>query len=264
MIRKGYVDSAEGQIHYRYRPGEGTPWILLHQTASSSAMFEAFMHELPETGAVYALDTPGFGGSTRPVGKPTMTSYIESLLQVINALGLKEFNLFGHHTGAAIACQLAAEHPERVLRLGMIGPVQLTEEERAMWHSAAVQPLTMDLSGTHLDEAWERVTHLDTQPVVYSTSVELATREVIDTLIAGDRWHEAYEAVFAQDFPAFMARVQCPILLICGDQDVLYPYFKRACAARPDAKAVELECGAYVLDQEPKMMAELIHKFFVD
>lgn len=262
MIRKAYIDTAEGQIHYRYRAGEGTPLILLHQTASSSAMFDAVMRELPAMGPVYALDTPGFGGSTRPVGKPTVASYVGTLLEAIDALGIKQFNLFGHHTGAAIACQMAAEHPERVLRLGMIGPVQLTEEERTAWHSAAVKPLTIDTEATHLQEVWQRVTHLDTQPIVYPVTAELATREAIDTLIAGDRWHEAYEAVFSQDFPALLAQVHCPLWFICGDGDVLYPYFKRACLARPDARVTELKGGAYILDQQPAHLAKLMFEFF--
>lgn len=262
MIRKAYFDSGEGQIHYRYRAGEGTPWVLLHQTASSSAMFEAVMRELPATGAVYALDTPGFGGSTRPVCKPTVATYVSALLQAIDALGLKQFNLFGHHTGAAIACQLAAEHPERVLRLGMIGPVQLSEEERTAWRGSAIKPLTIELQGTHLYEVWQRVTHLDTQPIAYPATAELATREAIDTLIAGDRWHEAYEAVFNQDFPALLAQVRCPLWFACGEADVLYPYFQRACLARPDAWRTELKGGAYLLDQQPARMAELMVDFF--
>lgn len=262
-ITKKYVPFQDGQIHVRQRQGnESVATVFLHQTASSSAMYEAVMQCLPQMGPLYALDTPGFGGSSRPKGKPDMDYYVQSMLEAIDALGIDEFNLFGHHTGSAIACQMAAQYPQRVRKLGMIGPVQLTAEERALWQSSAIKPLTMDLNGTHLDEAWQRVTHLDTQPIVHATSVGLATRELIDTLIAGDRWHEAYEAVFAQDFPAFFALVKCPILMVCGDQDVLYPYFSRACAARPDAQAIELECGAYVLDQQPEVMVKLIHDFF--
>jgi len=40
MIRKGYVDTSGGQCHYRYIEGQGTPIVFLHQTPSSSLMFE--------------------------------------------------------------------------------------------------------------------------------------------------------------------------------------------------------------------------------
>ena len=44
-IVKGYVQTDLGQIHYRKKEGEGLPIVCFHQTASSSAMFEAFMVE---------------------------------------------------------------------------------------------------------------------------------------------------------------------------------------------------------------------------
>ncbi|WP_051414706.1 alpha/beta fold hydrolase [Zestomonas thermotolerans] len=263
-VKKTYVDVADGQIHLRYVPGEGAvPTVFLHQTASSSAMYQAVMERLSDMAPLYALDTPGFGGSYRPPCQPTTAYYVDSLLQAIDALGIRQFNLFGHHTGAALACELAAKHPQRVRKLAMLGPVQLTEAERSQWRATAVKPLTIDEQATHLREVWQRVTHLDQQPIAYPPSVALATREAIDTLIAGDRWHEAYAAVFNQDFPAYLAQVKCPLLLICGDGDVLHPYFKRACEARPDAQVLELKAGAYVLDQEPEYMANRIREFFL-
>ncbi|CDZ93302.1 alpha/beta fold hydrolase [Pseudomonas saudiphocaensis] len=262
-VRKTYVDVADGQIHLRYVAGQQRiPTIFLHQTASSSAMYQAVMEQLTDLAPLYALDTPGFGGSYHPPRTPTTDYYVAALLQAIDALGIDQFNLFGHHTGAALACQMAAQHPQRVRRLAMIGPVQLTEQERSLWRDSSVKPLTIDAQATHLAEVWQRVTHLDQQPIAYPPSVALATREAIDTLIAGDRWHEAYAAVFEQNFPAWLARVECPLLLICGDGDVLHPYFRRACEARPDAHVLELEAGAYVLDQQPQYMAEVIRRFF--
>ncbi|MCQ4267766.1 alpha/beta fold hydrolase [Stutzerimonas degradans] len=262
-VKKTYVDVAHGQIHLRYVAGRQTvPTVFLHQTASSSAMYQAVMEQLGDLAPLYALDTPGFGGSYRPPVVPTTDYYVRTLLEAIDALGIERFNLFGHHTGAALACQLAAQHPQRVRRLAMIGPVQLTEQERSLWRDSAVKPLTIDDHATHLAEVWQRVTHLDQQPITYPPSTALATREAIDTLIAGDRWHEAYAAVFAQDFPAWLAQVDCPLLLICGDGDVLHPYFQRACQARPDAEVLELEAGAYVLDQQPQYMAQVIRTFF--
>jgi pimeloyl-ACP methyl ester carboxylesterase len=262
-VKKTYVDVADGQIHLRYVSGnDELPTVFMHQTASSSAMYQAVMEQLEDLGPLYALDTPGFGGSYRPPQVPTTEYYVDSLMQAIDALGIEQFNLFGHHTGAALACEMAAKYPQRVRKLGMIGPVQLTEEERNAWRGSAVKPLTIDAQATHLNEVWQRVTHLDQQPIAYPPCVALATREAIDTLIAGDRWHEAYAAVFNQDFPAYLAQVKCPLLMICGEGDVLYPYFQRVSEARPDAQVLELKAGAYVLDQEPAYMAQVIRTFF--
>ena len=263
-IRKAYVDVRDGQIHYRHAqaPASAKPLVFLHQTASSSAMYQAVMERLDGRVRMIALDTPGFGGSYRPPVKPDVAYYVDALLQAIDALGIRDFDLFGHHTGAAIACQMAADHPDRVNRLGMIGPVQLTQADRDLWKGTAIHPMQYTPDGAHLQWTWNRVTNLDSQPIAYPPSPALATREAIDTLIAGDRWHEAYEAVFGQDFPACLARVRCPILMVCGDGDVLHPYFKAACDARPDARAVQMKAGAYVLDQDPDAMVTVLRDFF--
>ena len=67
-IVKGYVDTPHGQVHYRSSPGppEGTPLVLFHQTASSSAMYEALIGELGDAFWFFAPDTPGFGGTAAP------------------------------------------------------------------------------------------------------------------------------------------------------------------------------------------------------
>ena len=44
-IKKGYVETAEGQVHYRYSlaVGDNTPLVMLHKVASSSKSFETLM-----------------------------------------------------------------------------------------------------------------------------------------------------------------------------------------------------------------------------
>ena len=68
-LRRRYVDTAFGQVHALESGDHQTakvPLVLLHQTASSSHMFEPLLGSLarldPETYA-FAPDTPGFGGT---------------------------------------------------------------------------------------------------------------------------------------------------------------------------------------------------------
>ena len=67
LIHKGYADTPDGQIHYRQlNQVDGTPLVLLHQTASSGMMFEALMTLLTDDFHTIAPDTPGFGASFPP------------------------------------------------------------------------------------------------------------------------------------------------------------------------------------------------------
>ena len=51
---------------------------------------------------------------------------------------------------------------------------------------------------------------------------------------------QAYRAVWAQDWASLYLAVRCPLLLLCAEDDVLHPYFARACELRPDAVSREL------------------------
>ena len=256
-VRKAYLDMSEGQLHYRFIDGPGEiPVVFFHQTASSSAMFEQLMVRLQGKYRLIALDTPGFGQSFFPSCAPDTRYYVETLLAALDQLGVGRFHAFGHHTGAAIACELAAVHPERVASLSMIGPVVLTPQERRQWLDTAIDPMVLKADGTQYMKIWYRVTHLDPRPDDNPPSLEMCHRECLDTLRAGERWHEAYVAVFNQDFASFFARVRAPILMMCGQGDILWPWWEAARQARPDARAVEVPGGAYVCDDHPDVVVK--------
>ena len=64
--RKGYADGPFGQIHYQ-EAGSGEPLLLLHQSPSSSEMFEAAYQPLAERG-IRAIG--GRYARIRPVPRP--------------------------------------------------------------------------------------------------------------------------------------------------------------------------------------------------
>lgn len=256
-ITKGYVDTRDGQVHYRSCDGTSAlPLVFLHQTASSSLMYEKLMHELQGEYRMFALDTPGFGQSFFPPSPPTIGYYIATFLEALHKLGIQDFHLFGHHTGASIACEMAVTAPTRVRSLMMVGPVYMDAAERQKWIRDFVKAMVIEPDGGHLLKIWKRVRGIDPDP-----SFALCHREAVDNLRAGERYHEAYLAVFNQDFPALLAQVQCPILMLCGAQDVLMPYFKPSSDARPDAKSVTLPGGTYVVDDHPAAVATEIRTF---
>lgn len=134
-IKKGYVETPDGQIHYRFCDGgAGLPLVFLHQTASSSQTYEKLMGVLQEQYRMIALDTPGFGQSDFPPQAPTISSYVATLLTALQNLGVHEFHAFGHHTGACIACEMAVTAPARVRGLMMVGPAYLDEADRNAGH----------------------------------------------------------------------------------------------------------------------------------
>ena len=270
-VKRGYVDTEIGQIHYRSEAsGSKTPLVLFHQSAASSAMYEGLMAELAGDRPQYAPDTPGYGLSDFPPPKPSIGDYVRAELQALDVLGVQEFHAFGFHTGASIACEMAVVAPERIRSLSLCGPpyadadqrrqwlakVEGAEEKRPDFERVGVSALRLAADGSHLLPIWQRNVDLgpDAPPAIHH-------RETVDNLRAGERYQDAILAVFSQDMPALLAQVTCPILILCGDRDVLYPYLKPACEDRPDATRVTLDGGSYVIDQDPAQVAKELRGF---
>lgn len=264
ISRRAYVDVEDGQIHYRTNWDQATsdapPLVMFHQTASSSAMFESLFPQLGQDRQLIAFDTPGFGLSFRPPTAPSTGDWVRWLTQALDALGLTRAHLLGHHTGAAIACEMAAAQPSRTLSLTMIGGLAMGPSERARW-SEGITPIPIRADGSHLMQVWDRVATIDQSPAAYPPSLPLRHRESVDNLLAGERWHEAYMAVFNQDFEAFLEQVRSPILLISGREDVLWDYFEPTARLRPDAEVVVLNAGAYLIDQTPDEVVTPVREF---
>jgi pimeloyl-ACP methyl ester carboxylesterase len=259
-IRNGYVDTRIGQVHFRTAGASGPRVVLLHQTASSSRMYGRLMEHLEDSFQLFAFDTPGFGNSAAFPDAPSITDLAAVLSEAARGLGLTDFHLVGHHTGAAIATQWAADEPAAVRSLTSIGALAMGQDERERWRSG-IQPAPVLVSGAHFAHAWERVAEIDAHPVMFAPDAGLRHREAVDVLLASPRWPEAYLAVFAHDYEAALDRVACPLLLICGEQDILHPYLAATAARRPDAVVVVPAAGAYVLDQHLESVAPALADF---
>ncbi len=260
LIRKGYVDTKVGQVHFRTAGTTGPAVILLHQTASSSQMYLPFMGRLADEFRLFALDTPGFGGSDPHPSAPSISDFVSTLHEATTSLGIEKFHLIGHHTGAVIATQWAADHPESVLSLTMLGALAMGESERANWNSL-IEPAPVLADGSHFDAAWQRVAGIDKAPVKFPPSPALRHREAVDVLVAAPRWPEAYLAVFQHDFESALTAVDCPKLLISGNEDILYPYFEATRAIVPDSEVFTLDAGVYLLEQNLDEVAPVVADF---
>ncbi|MFO1376312.1 MAG: alpha/beta fold hydrolase [Steroidobacteraceae bacterium] len=257
MILKGYANIEAGQIHYRRVHGPGVPVVCLHQTASSSAMWVKVMERMAGERPFVALDTPGFGGSFDPPRvPPSMGTYAEWLLEAIDALGIGQFHVLGHHTGACIAVEMASRQAERVVSVAMIGAVPLTEDERNEFKQHYSTPFSPTVDGSYLKATWDYLQGLGAHG-----DLALHHREVVDTLRAYMGRYMAYTNVWRQDFTALFTRINVPMLLMCAEDDVLWAYFDRAKTLRPDADAVTLKGANFEPDLDPNGLVSAYRTF---
>jgi pimeloyl-ACP methyl ester carboxylesterase len=256
VIRKGYVDVAGGQIHYRQRAGQSPAIVCFHQTASSSAMYSALMECWSGMQAIYALDTPGFGGSYDPPDQPSMAVYGDVMSEAIRGLGLGPVHLLGHHTGACVAVEIAARYPELVASLAMIGPVTITKEEAAFFKTVYPKDFRIRADGSHLARMWDYVASIGG-----NSSVDLHHREFVDTARAWAGHLKVYSVIWDQDFTSLYQAVKCPLAIMCSPGDVLWPMFARARALRPDAQVFTLGGSNFQPDEVPTEVARALRRF---
>ncbi len=257
MIRKGYLKTSFGLIHYRCAGNSNHPHVLLlHQTASSSVMFEAIMNLLADKFYLFAPDTLGFGASDFPPETATMQIYANSLREAMDKFGLQNPFVFGHHTGASIAVQMEFDQPF-FKKMILSGPPYLTQSQKDEFKKAT-QPIVIKEDGSHLLKLWQRFQLKDP-----NGNLTLRHREYVDNLYAGERYHEAYFAVFNHDFENQLTSLNCPILVMAGDNDTLKDSLEPAFKVLRKGEMRRLIGNTYICDQSPEVVAGIIKEFFV-
>ena len=106
---------------YFEEAGQGTPVLCLHTAGADTRQWRHLMNDagVTEDHRLIAFDMPWHGKSLPPEGFEreeyllTTEAYIETVLAVMDALGLKKPILAGCSMGGRIALQLAALHAER-------------------------------------------------------------------------------------------------------------------------------------------------------
>jgi pimeloyl-ACP methyl ester carboxylesterase len=259
IIRKGYVDTPDGQVHYReVNRVSGTPLVLLHQTASSGMMFEPLMTLLSDSFHTLALDTPGFGASYSPPSLFTVHYLSSTLHAALTNLGVESCYLFGHHTGSAIAVQMAHDYPNFVKKMVLSGPPLLSEAQ-VNGLKASLKPFALAEDGSHLTQVWERIRKRDS-----ALPLETVHREVLLTQSARDAAQATYQAVFEQPFQSQLEALEIPILVMAGEQDTLRASLEPAFSIlKNGAMKVIPNQGPYICDQNPQAVADIIKEFCV-
>jgi pimeloyl-ACP methyl ester carboxylesterase len=258
MIRRHYVDGVWGQVHVT-ETGGGAPLLLLHQSPLSGAMFLPAMPQLAAAGyRALALDTPGFGASDPPPAPQSIEAHADALLPVLDGLKLDRVHMLGHHTGASIAAAFAARHPGRVDRLILNGIALLNPEERAFFATFRFEPVVPRADGGHLTDAWAQ--RLQATPGW--TDITAMHRHVATMLANPDRYFWAFEAVFAHDLAADLARITAPTLVLTNSGEDLFEASKRAAATRPDWRLAALDGGTHdIVDEQPQAWASAVIDF---
>lgn len=257
-VRRGYVEIASGEIHYAMC-GTGPPVLLLHQTPRS---WDEYRDVLPLIGRRYraiAMDTIGFGSSSIPPPEDSIECYASAAVAFLDALGIERSAVVGHHTGGAIAVEIAAGWPERVTHLVLSSAPFVDAEDRATYpERPPVDVVDPAEDGSHLTALWQQ--RMRFYP---KDRPDLLHRFVADALKVLERIEEGHRAVHRYVMEQRLGLIVAPTLAIAGTEDPFaHPNLPRFAAAIPGCRTAEIDGGMVpMVDQLPEAFAEAVLDF---
>lgn len=237
-IERHYVTVGDRQQHYR-RCGKGPAIVLLHESPRSSVALLPLIEKLGDGFTIFALDTPGYGGSDPlPHARPEIEDYADALADTFDALGLARAPVYGTHTGALIAFEFARRHRTRCAMAVLDGFPVFTPNEREQFLASYLPPFRPEGQGAHLAWLWSRVRDQfrffpwnyrgdDARLTIPFPTPERLHLVAMDFLAAGDGYRVGYAAAFRHDTPAALASLDVPIIAASREDDLLFGHLDR-------------------------------------
>ncbi len=253
----------------RMGPDTGTPVLMLHPSPGSGLRLEPLMRALCVDRPVVILDTLGNGDSDKPTAllTPTIEDYAVVFEAAADDLGLDRFDLYGSHTGAVMAIELALRAGERVRSLVLDGITLFSEQENAKFLDGYFVDLAPEWDGTHLIRAWSTVCDgrlwfpwHDRRPANIAPFELLdpagAQAYVLEMLKSGQSYPLSYQAVFTHRTAERLAELRTRTLVCHVEGDPLARFTEPAAALVPGATALALASARHE-DVAPQIAAFL-------
>ncbi|QLC23109.1 alpha/beta fold hydrolase [Parasphingopyxis sp. CP4] len=253
-MRKGYSDSAHGQIHWRLEGSSGPAPDLycLHPAPFSGLAFTAIMPHLAGDRRVIAPDYPGHGGSDALTVAPSVEGFAEAMAAVIDDVsGGEPVDLVGFHTGCLVALALAASVPSRIGRLVLIDMPYFDADTRQKFLDPAAQAPGFTAELESLSRAWE----FGITKRIKSQPMARAFEMFVEQLRHGEGMNAAFAAARDYDVEQAAADTSAPVTVI-ATQSPLLEASQAGAAAIPGASLVErTDVSRAVLDEAASTIA---------
>jgi 3-oxoadipate enol-lactonase len=240
--------------------GEGEPVVMIHGLGGTTNTFTPLLAAFARYRTI-RFDLPGSGRSHRVEAPLSLERFVERTLRVMQHAGVERTHVVAHSMGTIVATHLAASEPGRVSSLALFGPLLAPPEPaRAAIRARAAKAREGDM-----------------QPIadaLLATSVAAETRSkrpaavacVRESLMRQDpegyaRSCEALAVMMSAD----TSRIQCPTLLVTGDEDVVAPpQAVRMMGERITGSRVEIlrGCGHWAPIEKPEECVGLLKRFF--
>jgi 3-oxoadipate enol-lactonase len=226
--------------------GDGLPILFVHGLGGTGNVWNAQRVALSKYFRVLTIDLPGSGRSDKAAREYSMDRWVEQLAGLADAAGLDKFVLIGHSMTTVLAQNFAATYGSRLVALVLCGPLTelaqqgreaFTRRAETVFRDGMIAVVDQVITGALTAAAREGV----------SASLVGLYREV---LLSNDPACYAghCRALVNASAKAAQANIECPTLILIGDQDGVTPLS----LARPIAAAIK-NCRIRIIPETAHM-----------
>ena len=249
-LRRLLVDVSVGALHAARSGGEGRPLVMLHASPTSARNLDPLAERFAVERPVITFDNPGNGDSSPVPGEPEIEELAAVIVEGLDAMGVGEFDLYGSHTGAHIAIEVAIGQGPRVAALILDGIIPYDEAQAAEWLASYPPPMVPDRHGGHLVWAWN---FMRDQVVFWPWFSQKAKNvrhgasipdpgvlhdRVVELLKGGRTYHHQYAAAFRYRTQERLPLVGVPTLVCAGPTDPLLEHLPAVPGILPRAEVL--------------------------
>lgn len=257
--------------------GNGPPLLLLHGYPQTHLMWHRVAADLARDFHVICPDLRGYGDSDKPVGGPEHANYAKramalDMVRVMETLGYTRFAVAGHDRGARVVHRMALDFPDRVLRACVMDIAPTRHMFRHTDQSFAtgyyhwfflIQPdgLPERLIGHDPDYYLREKLRCWSAPGAHFTPEAVAeyvrcfsTPEALHATCEDYRAAATIDLVHDDEDAAAGRKIQCPLLVLWGDQGFVHYTYDVLAVWREYAERVEgsaLHCGHFLPEEAP-------------
>jgi len=240
--------------------GDGSdPALLIHGFTGDLNNWLFNHGPLAAQRAVYAVDLPGHGQSSKDVGQGSLVELTGVVSQWMETLELPRVHVIGHSLGGVIALALAIKRPEQILSCTLLAPAGLGEEIDGEYLEGVVTAERRKELTTHLQKLFADSTRVSRQLVddmlKYKRldGVRIALRAILDHMIVDGR-----QAIMMRDQ---LQQLQIPTLILWGREDRIIPVSHSSNLPESVSVHVFEDCGHMVQMEAANDVNRIISRF---
>ena len=266
--------------------GDGPPVLLLHGYPQTHVMWHRVAPALAHQYSVVCADLRGYGDSGKPASDATHAAYSKramaaDMVELMRNLGHSQFRLVGHDRGGRVAHRLCLDHPDAVSQLAVldISPTRTMFAHTDQAFATAyyhwfflIQPFDLPerLIGADPKYYLERklggwgtgLAHFDPRALAEYTR---CYNDPATIHASCEDYRAAASIDLEHDRDDEAKRVECPMLVLWGENGVVHRLFKplddwRAVAT--DVRGRSFGCGHYLAEEVPDETLRELKGFF--